>query len=74
MSSADAMRPAAYKGGEFLPTSLTLAAIGAVVVMVIVLALRRRNQLSTYHLASTSRHFGCVGNRSGHSVRRAGVM
>jgi uncharacterized membrane protein YeaQ/YmgE (transglycosylase-associated protein family) len=45
MYSADAMHPTAYKGGEFLPTSLILAAIGAVVVLVIVLALRRKNHL-----------------------------
>jgi hypothetical protein len=43
MYSADAMRTIAYKGGESLPAWLIPAVIGAVVAIMIVLGLRRRN-------------------------------
>ncbi|MBQ0877614.1 MULTISPECIES: hypothetical protein [Streptomyces] len=44
MYSADSLRVVAYKGGDFLPTWLVAVVISAVAVLMLVLALRRKNE------------------------------
>ncbi|MGW5506116.1 hypothetical protein [Streptomyces sp. SS52] len=44
MYSADSLRVLAYKGGDSLPTWLVVVVISAVAVLMLVLALRRKNE------------------------------